>query len=325
MWKTATKLAVLASLAFAVPASAQSAFSAALGDVSWGESMETVLASHHEDILEEYRTEIAGMRDPIEIDRMRRVADERYAAIAGSATTFDGDRTGYEVSVIQNEVAAGEGQSMFAVRDQWSTNYYVFDDDRLVKLVTTYDQASLNFIGFEAFVSRLEAALGSPESTDWRVDDIGVRHMMRAVWSDGETRVRAEDKSRMFASYLVVYADAGYVETDDEVDQDAIGEVNRPEGTRDIGSLIRRMDNESAGLRDNSEAVDEILGTTTEVELRLRSDEEVMADRAEDETEGSALDDDEDLEDVEQVARPRRQASDDDEDEEEEEEGGLIY
>lgn len=327
MWKTTAQAMFVASLVLAAPANAQSTYSSELGSAEWGQSMAEVLQQFEDRILDEYRTEIAGVRDPIEVDRMRRQADERYAAIEDSAVTFDRARTGYEVSVIQNEIRVGAGLSMFTARDDYSTDYYVFADDRLVKLVVTYDQASLNFLGFEAFVERLEAALGGPESTDWRVDDIGVRHMTRAVWSDGTTRVRAEDKSRMFASYLVVYSDADY---DDAVPTDgegvaAGGAVHRPSTTRDIGSLIRQMDSESEGLRDNSDAVDQILGTTTEVDLQLRSDEEAIAEREAAEAEGNALEEDEELEDVEQVERPTRPSRSADEEEEEEEGGGLIY
>lgn len=321
------RLAALACLLLAAPAGAQSPFSVALDGASWGDSMETVLAIHHDRILAEYRTSIAGVRDPIQIDRMRRESDERYRAIADSAETFDGARTGYEVSVIQDEVRVGAGQSMFAVRDEYSINYFVFADDALAKVIVTFDQASLDFLGFEAFVGRLEAALGGPESTDWRVDDIGVRHMTRAVWSDGTTRVRAEDKSRMFASYLVVYTDASRDEAPVAEGTRPHQVVNRPEGTRDIGSLIRRMDGESTGARDNSAAVDQILGAPTEVELRLRSDAEVLADReAEAAAQGSALDEDEELEDVDQVERPRRSSTPDERPEETEtDEGGIIY
>lgn len=324
---TLSTLVALVTLAMSQsPAVAQAALSDELGGLSWGATMEEVLEVKREEILDAYRTEIAGLRDPIQIDRLRRVADESFDAIENSVRHFDGDRTGYEVSVIQDEVRAGAGQSMLSVRAEWSTEYYIFHQDGLAKLVVTYDQASMNFLGFEAFVERLEGVFGGPQSTDWRVDDIGVRHMTRAVWEDVDTRVRVEDKSNMFASYLLVYSD---LTVDEAAGADATADAtNRPSGTRNIGSLIRRMDDETAGTRDNSAVVDDIIGAETEVELRLRVDDDTIADIN---TGGgeSALDDDEVLEDVERLERPSRARRSDDEDEEEvdggDDDGGLIY
>lgn len=312
--------------ALAPHAHAQGALSEELGGLSWGASMEEVLTVKRDEIMEAYRTEIAGLRDPIEIDRLRRVADAEFTTIEESVRVFDQARTGYEVSVIQDEVTGASGQSMLSVREDWSTHYYVFQDDALVKLVVTYDQASLNFLGFEAFVERLEAVFGGPESTDWRVDDIGVRHMTRATWEDDDTRVRVEDKSRMFASYLLVYSDAAHVDPE-RVDPGTVSAGNRPTTSRNIGSLIRRMDEDAdAGTRDNSAVVDSIIGSSTEVELRLRVDEGEVAEIGES-GESSALDDDEVLEDAERLER-RSRPSDDEEEEEEEtptDEGGIIY
>lgn len=305
-------------------AHAQSALSEELGGLSWGASMDEVLSLKRDEIMEAYRTEIAGLRDPIEIDRLRRVADAEYTTIEDSVRVFDQARTGYEVSVIQDEVSGAAGQSMLSVREEWSTHYYVFQNDGLAKLVVTYDQASLNFLGFEAFVERLEAVFGGPESTDWRVDDIGVRHMTRATWEDGDTRVRIEDKSRMFASYLLVYSDAAHVEPE-RVDPGTAASGNRPTTSRNIGSLIRRMDEETEGTRDNSAVVDSIIGSSTEVELRLRVDEGEVAEIGTSEG-GSALDDDEVLEDAERLERRSRSSDDDDEEEETPtDEGGIIY
>ncbi len=304
-------------------ASAQAALSEELGGLSWGASMEDVLAVKREQILDEYRAEIAGLRDPIEIDRLRRIADEEFNTIEASIREFDGVRTGFEVSVIQDEVQPGVGQSMVAVRAEWSTEYYVFHNDRLAKLLVTYDQASLNFLGFEAFVERLEGVFGGPDATDWRVDDIGVRHMTRASWQDVDTRVRVEDKSSMFASYLLVYSDLTIADTPTE--SAVAGQANRPTNTRNIGSLIRRMDEDTEGTRDNSSVVDSIIGAPTDVQLRLRVEEGAIAGASSPDG-GSVLDDDEVLEDAERRERPSRPSrSSGEEEEEEEETGGIIY
>lgn len=322
-------ITLIALTLFSATAFADSPLTTVLDGLEWGDSSETVLSHHRERILEEYRTEIAGIRDPIEIDRMRRDAEDTFLQIEASHTVFSGARTGYEVSVIQHEVRSGADQSVISVRDDWSTFYYVFVDDSMQKLIVTYDQASMGFVGFEAFVERLESALGGPTATDWEVDDIGVRHMTRSTWEDDVARVRAEDKSDMFASFLLVYMNVDLVE---ENPGDAVAGPRQVGGSRDIGALMRRMDEEApAETRNNENVVDGLLGTRTEVDLLLPEDgaalegEEGMAA----ESGVSAMDDEEELEDEERRERPTRSSSssssDDREEEEEEEEGEIIY
>lgn len=323
---------LLLILLIAVPSTAfaDSPLMAAMNGLEWGVSSEDVLAHHRERIMENYRTDIAGIRDPIEIDQMRRDAEDAYLEIEASVADFSGARTGFEVSVIQDEVRAGAGQSMMSMRDDWSTYYYIFYDNRLQKMIVTYDQASMGFVGFEAFVERLESALGGPTATDWEVDDIGVRHMTNASWEDDAARVRAADKSDMFASFLLIYMDVALVEAAPE--ERSVGRPARPGGSRDIGAMIRRIDETENDTRDNSNVVDGLLGTTTEVDLVLPADElpsdEGEASAALDE--GSAMDDDDELEDEERRERPSRTSSRDDEEDEEDEEpaddgGEIIY
>ncbi len=325
-------IAILALTFFSAAAHADSPLTAALAGLAWGDSSETVLSHHRERILEDYRTEIAGIRDPIEIDRLRREAEDLFLTIEASHTEFSEVRTGFEVSVIQDEVRGNAEQSVISVRDDWSTFYYIFVTDELTKLIVTYDQASMGFVGFEAFVERLEPALGGPTATDWEVDDIGVRHMTRSTWEDEEARVRAEDKSDMFASFLLVYMDADLVEA---APGEAAAEPRRVSGSRDIGSLIRRIDEEAPPeVRNNADVVDNILGTTTEVELLLPDAGSPLGEQGGGmaaEPGVSAMDDDEELEDAERRERPTRSSSSsrsddrEEEEEEEEDEGEIIY
>ena len=322
LWLMAASLLV----ATAGEVSAQSTLTEALGEVEWGTTIDDVLAQQQERILEVYRTEIAGVHDPLEIDRLRRIADENYAEIANSREALDGARTGYEVSVIQDEVDAGVGQALFVVREEWNLKYFVFESEEFTKLIVTYDQASLNFLGFEGFVERLESVFGDPTATDWRVDDIGVRHMTRATWEDETTRVRAEDKSRMFASYILVYTSVADTSDAPSAANSGSGGAERPGDSRNLGALIRQIDDTGGSGRDNSAVVDEILGSPTEVNLQLMPVDEA-SDMPEIAGQGaSALDDDEELEDAERLERRSRRSQEEEEEEEEEEEGGeLIY
>lgn len=302
-------LVVAAAFVLAWPAGAAAQsddLASALGGLSWGATSDDILSWHRESILEDYRTNIAGLNDPIEIDRIRRGSDEDYDEVADSLETFDTTRTGYEVSVIQGEIVGGRGQSMITVREDVTTKYYVLTGDTLSKMIVVYDLESLNYMGFEGFVERLEQLFGRPESSDYEEDDLGIRQLVRASWSDTVTRLRVEDRSDMFASYILVYTDAS--RDDLTVDVSAVRSSTRPSSGRNLGDLVNRLESEGSSSGGNEDVVDQILGTRTEVDLNLGRNADNATDEGEpgDPTTASALDDDEDLDDAEPLERPTR-------------------
>lgn len=327
-------LVVVTALAIGWPAvaSAQSDdLASALGGLSWGVSSEDILSWHRESILEDYRTNIAGLNDPIEIDRIRRLSDESYNEIADSLEPFETTRTGYEVSVIQGEIVGGRAQSMITVREDVTTRYYVLTGDALSKMIVVYDLESLNYMGFEGFVERLEQLFGRPESSDYEEDDLGIRQLVRASWNDTVTRLRVEDRSDMFASYILVYTDAS--REDLTIDVAAVRSSTRPSSGRSLSDLVNRLETEDDGSGSNEDVVDELLGTRTVVDLNLGSDDDVVDDAAMgDPTQASALDDDEDLDDEAPLERPTRSTrpsttttTDTDTDDGDDDDGVVIY
>lgn len=300
-------LLALLLLALFVPAAASATdLSAVLGDLRWGDSSEAVIQAERERILADYRTSIAGLNDPLEIDRIRRASDERVEAVRRSVEAMDAARTGYEVSVIGGEVRGASGQALMMLRDGVTTRYLLFENDRLAKYMVVYDQASLDFIGFEGFIERLGQLFGPPSSSDYEANDIGVRMLVRVLWEDGVTRLRVVDRSRMFASYLLVYSDAS--RPDEVHDVGATTRATRPSGGRNLGDMVRRLESDGvSSSRDHEDVVDQITGRTVTVDL-TRGLVPAAADE-ESESSGerrSALDEDDELEDRERRSRPSR-------------------
>ena len=288
----------LVAFAIAAPAAAQDPLDQPLGGLSWGATHEEVLAQQEEALLDAYRLAIAGENDPLEIDRQRRAADELVDAIRSSYREFPDARTGFEVSVVGDELVGAQGQSMLMSRGDSDTRYFIFEENALRKIVVTFDQAALGYIGFEPFVDRLAGVLGETLDNEWRTDDIGVRHLVRSHWEGERTRVRAEDKTRMFASYALVYADVAW-EAPEAVAAPALADT---EGRRAIGDVMSRI--QAAHAEDqpsNEDVVDQLLGEATEVELQVR---EVEGD-----AEAEAEEEEEDAEAAEAAPAPRARPS----------------
>lgn len=277
---------------------------AALEDISWGDSAEAVIANYAERQRQEYLLRIEGMNDPLEIDRLRREADAVVARIRNSHESFDVTQTGYEVSVIRGEVVGARAQSMVSVRQGDTSRYYVFTDNRLVKYMEVYDIAALGYVAFEGFVERLGQVLGRPETSDYQEDDIGVRRLVRAAWSDGETRLRVEDRSSMFAAYLLVYTDTAVEEL--TVNPEEVARAMAPAGRSSISDMLARASAESeTRTAANRDIVDEIIGQRTVIELDGGGQDAASVAAS---SGPSALDDNEVFEDAPRLVRERRTA-----------------
>jgi hypothetical protein len=280
-----------------------SGLASAIEGVTWGASEEEVLAHHRERERANYRVLVEEMSDPLEIDRVSRESDGRFQRIAGSLERFEELRTGYEVAVIRGEIVGAQGQSMVTARLDVGNRFYVFTNGRLVKYMEIYELSTLGFIGFEAFVERLGQALGRPETSDFEEDSLGIRQMVRAAWSDGVTRMRVEDRSTMFAAYMLVYTDASVEEL--RSDPAAVAQATRAGGSGvSVMQLVQQAGAQS-GSAANADVVDSIIGRRTEVVLRTMGETE-EAEAAPVATGPSALQDDEVLTDAPRLVRERR-------------------
>lgn len=285
-----------------------------LGDLEWGASEEEVLADERERILDAYRLSIAGETDPLVIDRQRREADEDFEEIRDARVAFDGVRTGFEVSVLRGEVVAGQGQSMIPVRDELVQRYYVFENGALKRVVVTYDQADLGYIHFEPFTEQLLPLFGAPTSTESVTDDIGREMLTGVSWVGDVTRLRVEDRTEMFASYILVYDDATWTAPDPPA---AATGSRESSGRGSLGNLMQRLESDESTTSSNDDVVDDLLGAPTTVELRIRVDEDAI------EGSGEGADPEEDA--AEAPAQAPRRSTTPSREEEEDDGGEIVY
>ncbi|MCA9566114.1 MAG: hypothetical protein KC561_21605, partial [Myxococcales bacterium] len=175
--------------------------------MEWGATSGDVLDFYRAAYLADFRNEISGTRDTIQIDELRRRQNQRFSRVQNSYEEFSGTRTGYEVSVLGDEVAAGNEESMLTVRTENATLYYVFASDQLFKIVVAYNSSYLGGLQFEAFLDQVERRYGPPAETE--VDEtVGqMRYLARALWTEDDTRLRVENRSNLFGTYIMVFSD----------------------------------------------------------------------------------------------------------------------
>jgi len=294
----------------------QSQLARILQGLSWANSKEEVLTYYREEYLSDYRADIAGMRDTIRIDEIRRFHDDRYQRVQEAIETFESSRTGYEASVLGGEVAGGNDESLITVRTDNAQLYYIFASDRLYKVVVAYNSSYLGGLSFEGFLEQVERRYGPVQSSEMGETQAGIRYLARARWEDGDTRLRIENQSNLFGTFIMVFTNT---ELEDRVLR-LRGQVTESNSAVVVSDLINRLGTTESG-NQYRDIADEIIGTPTEVELVVPEANPV--DLSIPEASATVADGEEEGDGEEVEPTPRRRDRDDEE--EEEEEGISIY
>jgi hypothetical protein len=235
-----------------------------LQGLQWGASHEEVLAHYRTRYLQDYQADIAGVRDSLEIDRIRRSHDQRYQRVVDSYELLEQPRTGYEVSVLGGEVAGANHESMLTTRTDNAILYYAFHDDQLFKIVVAYNSTYLGGLDFESFIEQVEGRYGSPDSTAVDETQTGIRYLARAIWNDGHTRLRVENRSNVFGTFVMVFTDPAR-EDRAVASRTTTGNASRGVYVSDQVRMLQQPQTQ----RRNTDIADQIIGAPTVVELHV--------------------------------------------------------
>jgi len=174
------------------------------GGFKFGMSKDDVLAVLQKQIDERYEDKIKATTDITVQDRLRK---EKKAELARSSSTyvaFDGKKTGWDVSIVENEFAHGTGESMM---ERWENEggknnrrFFFFKDGKLWKMFVSLDVSVLpedkkNFATLESYM----AAKYGPGETDVGSGII--------TWHAGEFDARAVDRLKDYDAIGIAIED----------------------------------------------------------------------------------------------------------------------
>jgi hypothetical protein len=184
------------------------------------------------------------------LDEIKQVED--------SYKRLQGDRTGFEVSVIAGEFTPNNGESVLRVRDQVAQRFYFFLDGSLYKLVVAYNPDYVRNIGFEAFVSQAARRYGRPEATDYGTIR-GEEALVLARWQDGHSELRVENKQEFFATFTMAFSDLSTLQRLQAANRNFGGSDSRQ---TDVSSTVQQL-TEFSVVDRNANIVDSIVGNVS--------------------------------------------------------------
>ncbi|MBA2661757.1 MAG: hypothetical protein H0U74_05640 [Bradymonadaceae bacterium] len=236
-------------------AAAKPGLAAVLGEISWGDRKDDVIQKLRTDMINKLNDDSKLRSDRVLMQDARRRVLDNIKVVEESYTRLQGDRSGYEVSVVAGEFTKNNGESLLRVRDEVAQRFYFFLDGQLYKMVVAYNPDYLANVGFEAFVAQAARRYGRPAGTDYgRV--LGEENLVLAQWNDGESELRVENKKEFFATFTMAFSDAVVLKRLEASNRKAGGQGRQSD---EVSATVQGLSDSALNDR-NERVVDHLVG-----------------------------------------------------------------
>jgi hypothetical protein len=231
------------------------------GTFKWGMHPEEVMAAARLAVEGKYKKRIAdASADP---GKQQRIHDEMLKEINNvkkSYTKFEGQKTGWDVSIIGPEFQQGTGEAVLVTKEDMWTRYFFFYEDGLYKMFLAFNKDALQGKSFAEFGKSMEARYGNARAV-YRDDKTrgGVNHVLdHFAWNAGPDRLKLVDRSEFYGVYCLVLYDQA---THERVVEKR--KIVNP-GTVEKDELVESVANRGKeGNDENDDIIDRVVGHET--------------------------------------------------------------
>lgn len=229
------------------------------GDFKWGMTPDEVMAKTVERIEASYEDRLKKtVNDPTKQDRVRKEMLAEVEQIKkNSLVKFDGQKSGYDVSIIDQEFNHGANNSMLIGKDANASRYFFFVSNALYKMYIAFDKDMLAGKDFRQFGQLMQARFGKArEVFVEEKSKAGVtRKLDHYEWAaKGGDVIRLVDRSSFYDVYCLVIADSAEAARQAEIHK-AQSRLERSD------ALVESVTSSKPGGRDsNDNVIDRISG-----------------------------------------------------------------
>jgi hypothetical protein len=227
-----------------------------LGDLKWGTERDQVLARFVNAVKEKYKPKLAKATGAIEEDKLRANMRDEISRIKDSVVEFDGKKTGWDVSFLKGEFTHHNDESLFAVTDDSSQNYYFFIHGKLWKWYKAFNAKAFAGKSFDQFAEAIQGRYGKSAPREGELT-AGAGKQRWLEWQDPTTRLRAVDNGQFYGFYCLVFEDKNTVRRLPELRRNAGDGGPRK---HELVESVTNGDDESAHADGNQDIVDRITG-----------------------------------------------------------------
>jgi hypothetical protein len=242
------------------------------GTFKWGMKPDEVIAQVAKAIDKKYEPRITqSAQDPGKQQRIRDEREREVDAVKKSYTKFEGNKTGWDVSIIGTEFEQGTGEAVLVTKEDIWTRYFFFFEDGLYKMFLAFNKDALEGKTFQDFGKSMEAKYGRAKEV-YRDDKVkgGVRHTLdHFEWNAGGDRLKLVDRSEFYGVFCLVLYDGDASRRLAERRKIVNPEIQRTDAL--VEAVTQKED-------DGRDANDNIIDRLTHHEVKKPGDEEKHAD-----------------------------------------------
>jgi hypothetical protein len=190
---------------------AAKAIPALVGKYKWNLNKDQVVRLLTANLMKAYIERIRKARnDPMRQDRLRAEEAAEIAKVRKSFTEFDGKRTNWDSSIIDDQFGHSNSESMVVYLEKEQQRFFFFYNGKLYKQFIAFNADHPNYKGltFPQFLGKLIQAFG--QGTPVFLKDVAGQSRLHHVEWIGANNVHmwAVDKSTLYGNFCVVLFDS---------------------------------------------------------------------------------------------------------------------
>jgi hypothetical protein len=186
------------------------------GLFTWGMNPDEVFNKAKIGIEARYQERIDAARaDPGKQQRIRDERDKEVKAVKDSFTKFEGQKSGWDVSIIGSEFMQNNGEAVIQMKEDVWTRYFFFFEDQLYKMFLAFNKDVIGDKSFRDFGKEMAAKYGAPREVyrDEKQKGGIKRTLDHLEWAvSGGDSLRLVDRSEFYGVYCLVLANAPVLE-----------------------------------------------------------------------------------------------------------------
>ena len=135
------------------------------GTFKWGMKPEEVMAATRTQIEGKYQKRMTdAAADPGKQQRLRDEMEREVKAVKKSYTKFEGNKSGWDVSIIGPEFQQGTSEAVLVTKEDMWTRYFFFFEDGLYKMYLAFNKDALQGKSFEEFGKSMHFGRNAPST-----------------------------------------------------------------------------------------------------------------------------------------------------------------
>jgi hypothetical protein len=196
----------------AAPKANEKAVSELMGPYRWGMTQEEVLGAIGKVLNDRLAPELLKISDVYEQTRMRRQVKEQVDVVRKSLVSFNGQKTGWDVSIVEGEFLHNDDESMMLYREsdpatgRQQDRFFFFQHGKLWKQFIAFDMTPYKGKTFNDFRDAMEARYGKGTPIVKKGPD-AQDHVVAVTWRAGGTDLRAVDLMQFYANFCLAFSD----------------------------------------------------------------------------------------------------------------------